>query len=291
MHWLQLRICSPPENAAAIEAACEASGALAVCYEDNANQAIFEPPLGESPLWQNTRVTALFAATIDTTKKKREILSQLQYAPEASWHTLEDKDWALEWMTNFQAMECAPNLWICPSWIDPPNKDACNIILDPGLAFGTGTHPSTFLCLSWLAKQQMVGKQLVDYGCGSGILGLASLLLGAKIAYGVDIDPQALQATQENTRRNKLDAARFPVCKPEKCPNIEADILVANILAGPLVELEKTLGKLLKPGGLLCLAGILANQQSIIEEKYQQNFSILEVNQKDEWICISAMKK
>ena len=292
MPWLQLKINTSPELAPAIEKACTAEGALAVTLEDNADQPIFEPALGETPLWQNTRVTALYDAEIETGKKLADIEKNLRLSLlDAHWHILEDKDWEREWIQHFKPIECAPNLWICPSWLEPPRPDAINLLLDPGLAFGTGTHPTTFLCMAWLAKQNIKNKRVVDYGCGSGILGVASLLLGASSVCGIDIDHQALLATQENTKRNNLDISRFPVFFPDKCPREKADIVVANILAGPLVELADTLTGLLNKDGLLCLSGVLKSQYTLVEARYQKEFDIVEVEEKDEWICISGIKR
>src|SRR5690606_38739416 len=151
--------------------------------------------------------------------------------------------WEREWMNNYHPIHCGGELWICPSWLAPPQPQAVNLLLDPGLAFGTGTHPTTFLCLQWLARQReaLAGAELVDYGCGSGILGMAALLLGGRCVTGVDIDPQALLATRDNAQRNNIDADRFPVFLPGKCPPVTADIMLANILAGPLAELAPTL--------------------------------------------------
>jgi len=212
MPWLQLRINTSREEAPKVEFALSRLDAQAITLEDNADQPIFEPALGETPLWQETRVVALFEASVDT----KELIQNLEQAlgPLADnhqWHVLEDKDWEREWMEHYHPIQCAPTLWICPSWREPPDPTAVNIKLDPGLAFGTGTHPTTFMCLQWLATQDLKGKEVIDYGCGSGILGIASLLLGAKSCVGVDIDPQALLATQENLQRNGLDKASFPV--------------------------------------------------------------------------------
>lgn len=292
MPWLQLRINCSRDAAHRVEEALEESESLAVTFEDNADQPIFEPQLGETPLWQETRVTGLFNADIDTahiSKQVNTVLGQLH--TEHHWHILEDKDWEREWMSHYAPIQCADNLWICPSWTPPPNPQATNLMLDPGLAFGTGTHPTTFLCLQWLAKQSINDKSVIDYGCGSGILGIAALLLGASSTIGTDIDPQALLATQDNVKRNNLDAKRFPVFFPNKCPNDPADMVLANILAGPLVELSSTLISLLKPGGLLCLSGLLSVQQTDIEKAYQEHIDIEEISEKDGWICVTGRKK
>lgn len=291
MPWLQLRIPTSPEQAPAIEAAADAAGALAVTLEDNADQPIFEPALGETPLWQHTRVTALFDAAIDTGAKLREVEKRLsKNLPDAWWHILEDKDWEREWMQHFEPIQCAPKLWVCPSWREPPDPNAINLLLDPGLAFGTGTHPTTFLCLRWLASRNLQQKTLIDYGCGSGILGVAALLLGAASVIGVDIDPQALLATKDNTKRNALDPARFPVYLPKTCPQQQVDVVVANILAGPLVDLAEDLCRRLKPGGELCLSGVLANQYDALETVYKNYIDITDMQQREEWICIAGVK-
>ena len=296
MPWLQLRINTPPEQAGALESALQHGGALAVTMEDNADQPIFEPALGETPLWHETRVTALYNADINT----HSTIEQLRKAlPEKTrpllekpvWHILEDKDWEREWMTNYHPMQCGDNFWICPSWTEPPCPEAVNLHLDPGLAFGTGTHPTTFLCVSWLARQNLGDLSVIDYGCGSGILGLACLLLGARKVTGVDIDPQALLATQENARRNGLESSRFPVCFPDRCPADEVDLVIANILAGPLVELAPTLGALIKPGGRICLSGIIDSQVSAVKQAYNDSIEILSIDSKEEWVCITGVKK
>ena len=292
MPWLQLKINSSPDEAQAIESAMQKAGALSVTMEDNADQPIFEPELGETPLWQETRVTGLFEADIDSEDTYRKIEEALRKTlTHHQWQILEDKDWEREWMSHYHPIQCHDNLWICPSWTEPPAPDATNLMLDPGLAFGTGTHPTTFLCLKWIAQQDFHNKTVIDYGCGSGILGIAALLLGAPNVTGTDIDPQALIATKENINRNKLSKDAFPVFFPSKCPNEPTDFIFANILAGPLVELAPTLSDLNKPGGKICLSGVLATQQEKIVSTYSEFYNILEVNQKEEWICVIGQKK
>lgn len=289
MPWLELRIDSNRDDAPAIEDALIAGGALSVTLQDNADQPIFEPALGETPLWRDTRVVGLFDADADT----QGVVRQLHLPPQVAhaWHTLEDKDWEREWMSRYQPIQCGANLWICPSWIAPPDPNATNILLDPGLAFGTGTHPTTFLCLQWLSEQHMQGRDVIDYGCGSGILGIAALLLDARSVNGVDIDPQALRATQDNAERNGIAKGRLPVFFPEKAPTDAADAVLANILAGPLVALSATLNALLKPGGLLCLSGILHNQAQSVMEAYAPFIDFDPVRQKEEWVCLTGRKK
>lgn len=292
MPWLQLRINCARDNADQIETALEHSECLAVTLEDNADQPIFEPKLGETPLWQETRVTGLFEADINTHAVSTQINSFLgELQVEHIWRILEDKDWEREWMSHYSPIKCSDKLWICPSWTPPPDPNATNLMLDPGLAFGTGTHPTTFLCLQWLSLQSLDNKNIVDYGCGSGILGIAALLLGAKNVKGTDIDPQALLATQENAKRNNLHPETFPVYYPSHCPSEPVDVVLANILAGPLVELAPTLINLIKPNGLLCLSGLLASQKDSIITAYQDAIDITDILEKDEWICVTGRRK
>ena len=292
MPWLQLRINCEPEVASRCESALLGNGALSVTFEDNAHQPIFEPELGETPLWNETRVTGLFEADIDTQLIETRIAKALtRKKVHLYWHVLEDKDWEREWMSHYTPIQCHERLWVCPSWCEPPKPDAINLLLDPGLAFGTGTHPTTFLCLQWLAEQKLSQSHVVDYGCGSGILGIAALLLGARHVDGVDIDPQALLATQDNVQRNGLDKMQFPVYFPEKYHTVKHDFVLANILAGPLVELAPTLIELLKPGGKICLSGVLKVQEQSIIEAYKDAIDIEGIKQKEEWICFTGTKK
>ena len=240
-------------------------------------------------MWNETRVTGLFNADINTAETLTAILTLCEEEERScQWQILEDKDWEREWMSHYHPIQCAENFWICPSWTAAPNPDAINLLLDPGLAFGTGTHPTTFMCLQWIAKQNFNDAYVVDYGCGSGILGIAALLHGADKVIGTDIDPQAILATQENVRRNQLDVNDFPVYFPNKCPTQQADFVLANILAGPLVELAPALCKLLKPGAKICLSGILKTQENSIVEAYDTYIHIDNIHQDDQWICVTG---
>ncbi|KKL25886.1 hypothetical protein LCGC14_2400830, partial [marine sediment metagenome] len=291
MPWLQLIINTPRKYAASLEDAVLSAGAVSVTLQDNADEPILEPALGETPLWTETRLSALFDAETDTAGAMATVQSRFgNPLPDSRWEQLEDKDWEREWMLNYHPIRCGENLWICPSWQEPPEPDAVNLMLDPGLAFGTGTHPTTFLCLQWIEQQNMDNKQLIDYGCGSGILGIASLLLGAKQVVGVDIDPQALLATAENARRNNLPADSMPVFLPNEHPPEPADVVLANILAGPLAELAPKLNGLTKPGGRLCLSGILATQADTVMAAYAEWFTFDPIAQQEEWVRLSAIK-
>ena len=294
MPWLQLRVDTNREQAEKIENALLFAGAVSVTLQDNADQPILEPGLGETPLWDQTRVTGLFDAEVDTSVTEAKAASYLcELLPNARWEQLEDKDWEREWMSHYKPIQCADNLWICPSWCEPPAPDAVNIMLDPGLAFGTGTHPTTFLCLQWLAGEPVAGKSAVDFGCGSGILGIAALLLGADTAMGTDIDPQALIASRENAKRNGIDPENFPVFLPEKAPapaESQADIMLANILAGPLVALAPQLVERTKVGGRICLSGILATQAEKVKAAYSPWIDFDQDGEKEEWVRLSGTR-
>ncbi|MES2823739.1 MAG: 50S ribosomal protein L11 methyltransferase [Pseudomonadota bacterium] len=291
MPWLQLNIITPRKLAEQLEDALLESGAVSVTLQDNADQPIFEPGLGETPLWDTVRITGLYDAEI-ATAETTELASKAFGAdlPQHTWELLEDKDWEREWMKNFHAIRCGEHLWICPSWQTPPEPDKVNLMLDPGLAFGTGTHPTTFMCMQWIDQQNFVGLDIVDYGCGSGILGLATLLMGARQVIGVDIDPQALLATTENARRNNLPSDAMPVYLPPNCPKVEADIVLANILAGPLAQLAPVLSTMTKMGGKICLSGILGIQAETVKGAYLQWFDFDPIAHQEEWVRLTATK-
>jgi len=291
MPWLQLKIVSPRTEVKKLESALLKTGAASVTLEDNADQPIFEPALGETPLWDQVRITGLYDAEINTADITTKIANKLRgQIPHHKWEQLEDKDWEREWMNNYHAIRCGERLWICPSWQQPPEPDKINLMLDPGLAFGTGTHPTTFMCMQWIDQQDFNGLDIVDYGCGSGILGIATLLMGAKKVIGVDIDPQALLATVENAKRNNLPEDSMPVFLPKDTPAIKADIMLANILAGPLAELAPALNDMTKIGGKICLSGILAIQADAVKAAYSKWFDFDPLATQEEWVRITGTK-
>ncbi|CSC86596.1 50S ribosomal protein L11 methyltransferase [Vibrio cholerae] len=203
---------------------------------------------------------------------------------------MEDKDWEREWMDNFHPMQFGRRLWICPSWREVPDPQAVNVMLDPGLAFGTGTHPTTALCLEWLDNLDLTGKTVIDFGCGSGILAIAAIKLGAAKVIGIDIDPQALLASKDNAARNGVED-QIEVYLPKDQPEgLVADVVVANILAGPLRELSPTIKGLLKPGGQLAMSGILDTQAESVAEFYRDDLELDPIAEKSEWCRISGRK-
>lgn len=291
MPWIQLTISSNESHARQLGDVLIANGAQAVTYRDGKDAPIFEPGPGEVQLWDHTLVTGLFDAAHDT-KALVKRLEQVRYLGKGfAYKTdpLEDKDWEREWMDNFKPIQFASNLWVVPSWHEAPDPDAANILLDPGMAFGTGTHPTTALCLSWLAQQDLAGKTVVDFGCGSGILGIAALKLGASRCIGIDIDRQALIATTDNAKRNGV-AERFDVFLPSEQPTLEADVVVANVLAGPLQELAETILNYTASQGLLCMSGILERQAEAVMSAYRPTIVFAEPRINDEWVLLHGQR-
>ncbi|MBA4244441.1 MAG: 50S ribosomal protein L11 methyltransferase [Pseudomonas sp.] len=292
MPWLQVRLAITPEQAETFEDALLEVGAVSVTFMDAEDQPIFEPDLGTTPLWSHTHLLALFEADTDETA----LIAHLQLLcggtlPDHHVERIEDQDWERSWMDNFQPMRFGQRLWIVPSWHAAPEPDAVNLLLDPGLAFGTGTHPTTALCLEWLDGQNLDGCRVLDFGCGSGILAIAALLLGAPQAVGTDIDPQALEASRDNANRNGIDPARFPVYLPADLPQQPAEVVVANILAGPLVSLAPQITALVQEGGRLALSGILAEQAEEVRAAYAGAFDLDPTAIKEGWVRISGVKR
>lgn len=290
MPWIQIRINATAKTADKVSNMLLGRGAQAVTFMDAKDVPVYEPMPGETPLWGETEVMGLFDAETDpapTIAFFQQIFGEdVGYKVEQ----LEDKDWVREWMDHFHPMQFGERLWICPSWRDVPNPDAVNVMLDPGLAFGTGTHPTTALCLRWLDGLDLAGKTVVDFGCGSGILGIAALKLGAARVIGIDIDPQAIQASRDNAMRNGV-ADQIELYLPADQPQgVEADVVVANILAGPLRELAPLIAGHGKPGSLMALSGVLESQAQELELIYGQWFDMDPTAVKEEWCRLSGRK-
>ncbi|WP_116368930.1 50S ribosomal protein L11 methyltransferase [Parahaliea mediterranea] len=292
MSWLQLRLDTHPDQVEALEARMLASGSVAVTLEDNADQPVLEPAVGETPLWQQTRLTGLYPADTDMDAVLTSFPEALLANCAARVEILEDKDWEREWIKHYQPMRFGERLWVCPSWLEPPEPGAVNLLLDPGLAFGTGTHPTTALCLTALDALPLSGAQVVDYGCGSGILAVAALKLGAAQALGVDNDPQALAATRENAERNGIATSALATALPGAAPipawQGQAEVVIANILAGPLMELSDTLLALARPGATLMLSGLLLSQADAICAHYAERIELHIAGEKDGWVCLQG---
>lgn len=284
MSWLQLKIDADKRLAPALEDLLETAGAGAVMMLDAADQPLLEPPPGATPLWDAIIVVGLFTADSEIDAVVEFLEGQLQQRLSYRVELLEDKDWERAWMDHYHPMRFGQRLWVVPSWTPPPEPDAINLLLDPGLAFGTGTHATTALCLEWLDSLDLKDKIVVDYGCGSGILAVAALLLGARKALCVDNDPQALIATRNNADRNGV-GDRIEVMMPEDVPAMQADVVVANILAGPLIQLAPALSRLTSPGGRIALSGLIRTQVEEVCAAYQPYYTLNPPTIRDEDWC------
>lgn len=291
MPWLQLRWPATPELAPRLSEALPEAGAISVSVSGEDDEHLLQAATEETPLWSQNWVTGLFAADSDAAAITRTLDEQLcTHLPAPIAQILADEDWAESWKENYHPLGIVDGLWICPSWREPPEPAAVNVILDPGLAFGTGDHPTTFLCLEWLSRQPLAGKTVLDYGCGSGILSIAALKLGAEQAWAVDIDPQALVITRENAARNGV-LDRLGVCAPDALPpDMTADIVVANILARPLVELAPRLRERMAGGGRLALSGMLEDQLTLVAPAYAAEFD-LGVCARGGWILLAGPRR
>ncbi len=293
MSWIQLKFDYKNPDADSLSDFLMQLGALAVTFLDAEDKPILEPKPGETPLWEHLIVLALFDANTETAVMDR-VLSNSGYSKSFGqnyqWEIIRDQDWERSWMDSFKPMQFGKRVWIVPSWHESPNPDAVNIKLDPGLAFGTGTHPTTSLCLQWLDAAELDGKTVIDYGCGSGILTLAALLLGADKVYAVDIDPQAIDATRENLKRNGISEDKLVLGLPDQVELPQADLLLANILAEPLRQLSESIAYSVKSGGNLVLSGLLYEQAAELSEIYQQWFAMDPVASEGDWSRLSGIK-
>lgn len=308
MPFLELSLIIRTEQQPRVEEALEDLGALSITLRDADaetpdEQAIFEPGVGELPLWPTITLDALFDEHADRRGIAAALGDLLPWLEpdQLSFRDVADQDWERAWMDQFKPMAFGHRLWIYPWNIEPPVDDGnigrsdasmrVVVRLDPGLAFGSGTHPTTALCLEWLDGQDLQGREVLDFGCGSGILAIAALLLGARQAVGTDIDVQALEASRDNAGRNGIADERFPLYLPEQMPAMQAEVLVANILAGPLVSLAPQLSSLVRPGGLLALSGILAEQGAEVAAAYANDFELDPIVERDGWVRISGSRR
>jgi ribosomal protein L11 methyltransferase len=291
MAWLKLTLRAAKDQAERLSELLDEHGAIAVTLEDAINDQLIETRWDQTPLWREVTLSALFPVPTDGAALLEHVrLAGIELLGPAATGILEDQDWARVWMDRYQPIKVGRGLWICPSWCTPPEPDAVNIILDPGLAFGTGTHATTALCLQWLSEQNLRAKDVIDYGCGSGILAIAALKLGARHAVATDLDPQALAVTRENAVRNGV-ADRLQVCEPATLPETtNADVVVANILAGALVELAPRLTALTRAGGQLALSGIMSHQAEEVRAAYATSFELL-MHAREEWVLLAGTKR
>ena len=292
MPWLQLKFETHPEQAECLSELMTAMGASAVTMQDAADQPLFEPPPGATPLWNQILISGLFEADANIEQILDDMAQALGDTPLPVWtlNPLEDKDWVRAWMDDYQPMCFGEQLWIVPSTFEPPDPDAVNILLDPGLAFGTGTHPTTAMCLRWLDAHPPIAQAVIDYGCGSGILAIAACRLGASSALAIDNDPQALLATRDNAQLNQV-AAKIQSFLPNESPSTRVPLLLANILAGPLHALAPQFAEQVETGGHIVLSGIIETQAEELIRCYEPWFEMAIYQQQEEWICLQGRRK
>src|SRR5690554_4107607 len=289
MPWLQIKARTTDADAEQLEHLLQSLGAVSVTLVDAEDEPVFQLDSDTTPLWQQVLVIALFEHHVVADDIVSALAASDVTPADLKIEQLADQDWERAWMDDFHPMRFGRRLWVCPSWTTPPDADAVNLLLDPGLAFGSGTHPTTALCLEWLDAQSLHGHYVIDYGCGSGILAIAAALLGADKVVAIDNDPQAITACNENRALNGVSAERLVTYLPGTA-HPPADIVIANILAGPLEELTPVLTKLTRPGGKLILSGVLSDQTTSLIESYRPWFDLAEPTVRDEWVRIEGTR-
>jgi len=292
MDWMQITVEINKDQVDFVSEILTGLDCLSVTFSDTYDNAIFEPPVGKTPLWQDTTIKALFDKDVDQAHVQ-SVLLQLCQIENTSFELLKDRVWEDECKKDFHAMRFGQRLWIYPSWEDASklSDDAVVINMDPGLAFGTGTHQTTDLCLQYLDKNPPINQNVIDYGSGTGVLAIAAVKLGAKKAIAIDNDPQAVLATIDNVKANHAEDWVTVLHSDEEKQLDKVDLLVANILANPLVGLCQHFSDLVKSGGKITLSGILQEQLDMVLEAYSENFSDLKVTQKDEWCRVDGIRK
>jgi ribosomal protein L11 methyltransferase len=292
MAWHQISVVSNEASAPDISDFFSELGAVSVTYMSAESQPVYEPNIGETKIWEHTQTIALFELDASPELIKTLLFKQFPAGIMQDWHAemLEDQVWERAWMEHYKPMKFGDHLWVYPTDQEQFSPNTVSLILDPGLAFGTGTHPTTALCLEWLASQDITGKTVIDFGCGSGILAVAAVLLGAKEAHAIDIDPQALIATVDNAEKNEV-SSKIKTYLPEDFTAFAADIVLANILAKPLIELSASISALVRPQGELVLSGILKEQANSVSSAYQENFTMNMPSIQGDWCRLDGIKK
>lgn len=310
--WLELKTEVARHDVDLTEELLLALGALSITHLDAQDQPLLEPGPGETPLWDRVIVVGLFPGDTDP-DDLRAAFSRAwpsavgEHPPGFRVEDLADQPWERVWLEHFKPMRFGTRLWVVPSWTEPPQPDAVNLRLDPGLAFGTGTHPTTAMCLRWLDAQDLAGKRVLDFGCGSGILAIAAALLGARTLVGIDNDPQAILATGENAARNGVTVTALlprefstaaattttpagPASAGQSYPHT-FDAVVANILAGPLAQLAPQIAGYVAPGGVIALSGILREQAADVAAAYAAWIDWAEPVVDGDWVCLAGCRR
>lgn len=291
MSWLELSVRVTRQNAPLVESLLQNEPVLALTLTDDADDPVLEPGVGETPLWPSVCVTALFSGetAVEPLTRMLSLVPGVDWPHQVSFRKFEDQQWERVWLDRFKPMQFGSSLWIVPGEGQAPEEARHVLRLDPGLAFGTGTHPTTHLCLEWMDSHDFSGEQVVDYGCGSGVLGITAAIKGARSVVCIDNDPQALTATTDNALRNSVQDV-IDSLAPEEFKPQTADVVLANILAGPLVELAPRLTATLRPGGTLVLSGILEEQAEEVKNAYVSGFSELRMKLMDGWVLLTGNK-
>ncbi|BCU05864.1 50S ribosomal protein L11 methyltransferase [Allochromatium tepidum] len=291
MPWLQLAFDVPRDQADALEHYLELAGALSVTLGDAGDEPQLEPGPGETPLWSVVTLTALFESDPESAALVERLALDLtaRLGERPRLHRIEDQVWERVWLDTFKPTRFGRRLWVCPHGQPPGDPEGVVVALDPGLAFGTGHHATTALCLEWLDGADPAGKTVLDFGCGSGILAIAALKLGAARAIAVDHDPQALTATHDNAQANGV-LDRLEIFAPESFTDPSVDIVLANILAGPLIALAPRLSAMLVPGGDLVLSGVLTEQVESVSAAYVERVRLAAPRIRDDWALISGRR-
>lgn len=294
MPWFQLSTTAHIDNLPLIENTFTEAGAISVSISKAENQKVILQSSNEDIIWTHVRITGLFEESTDMESVKDSIYSILNKnsientsISDLHFDQLEDRDWTTTWMENFKPIQAGERMWVVPEWCTPPDPSAINILIAPGQAFGTGTHPTTALCLEWIAGATLQGLDVIDYGCGSGILAIAMEKSGARHVWAVDNDPEAIIVTAENINKNKCRPEIY-TATPESVNGLKVDLIIANILANPLTELAPAFAGMLHKGGTVILSGILNEQTDGVKSAYEPWFDIIKCINRDNWILIEG---
>ena len=292
MPWWEFSVSCHAAELEQIENLLLDLGAVSISLSDARDEPIYEPLPGDTPVWQFSIVSGLFDPGIAHEDLYQQFVGTLpgHLLGGVGQHALPDQDWEQVYKQHFKPICCTPGLWIVPSWCEAPEPDAINIRLDPGIAFGTGSHPTTALCLAWLGEHRVKDYVVIDYGCGSGILAIAACKLGARQLVAIDIDPQALNATESNTLANDIPTRQIHTSTPAALEPGKFDLLMANILSGPLLDLAPRFADLVKPGGEILLSGILKTQLEAIQLAYKPFFELEQACYREDWVRVSGIR-
>ncbi len=289
MAWLQLSLAVADADVEHLSTVLTTAGALAVTWQDGADQPLYEPEPGTTPLWGCTEVQGLFSADVDRYSVTEAV--RVAFGPlHCQWNEIAEQDWVRAWKNDCVPRCFGTRLWVCPHGTAAPAADAVVVSLDPGLAFGTGSHPTTALCLEWIDAADLQSAAVIDYGCGSGILAIAAAKLGAQAVWAVDNDPQALAATADNARANGV-RERLHIVAPHELACRQVDVIIANILAAPLQALAADFAERVRAGGSLVLSGILTEQIAPLIDAYRPWFDFNLPVQNGEWVRLSGTRR